>query len=475
MSGLRRTMTLDEPVLRVAAVKCCAVVLLACRLGAGPAIAQEKPVAMPDQASPMTTQSRLAATLEIGLPALASAITSDFPRRIATIDERVNCVHRRVFVFRVNANCDVDGYVERTGPVTLYGRSDRVYGAVPIYGAAEVRGANRFTSRIARDTEARVTMEIEAQPQLRRDWSLDLKVSDSFHWNEAPYIHILGRDISLAGYVEPRIREQLARVRARAIAAARRLDLPGKAATAWRRVLEPIKLADNPEVWLQVTPQSAAFAGVRASAKVLEGSLEITGTAETFVGHMPAPAAPTPLPPLGDEVAAPRAFEVVLPMHIGYDVLHKSIADAIAASPIGGAAIKDIQIYPSSGKLVVGLLIGNSQEPNAHDDWVYFSGAPKIDSDKKTIQLSDLTVAAGSNGEADRLLAQLRQTVSVSYDDASQKLLAAANQRLVRTLQNGFRMEGHLGSVNLDGVELLADGLNIPLRASGDLKIVYQP
>jgi hypothetical protein len=29
--------------------------------------------------------------------------------------------------------------------------------------------------------------------------------------------------------------------------------------------------------------------------------------------------------------------------------------------------------------------------------------------------------------------------------------------------------------VNLDSVQLLADGLNIPLRAGGDLKIIYQP
>jgi hypothetical protein len=228
--------------------------LLACWLGAGAAIAQEKPAAMPDQAAPTTTESRIAATLEIGLPALAAAITGDFPRRIATINERVNCVNRRVLVFRVHANCDVDGFVERTGPVTLFGRGDRVYGAVPIYGAAEIRGANRFTERIARDTEARANLEVEARPQLRHDWSLELHISDGFHWNEAPYIHIMGRDISLAEYVEPRIREQLAHVRSRAIAAARRLDLPGKAATAWRRAFDPIKLADNPEVWLQVTP-----------------------------------------------------------------------------------------------------------------------------------------------------------------------------------------------------------------------------
>ena len=51
--------------------------------------------------------------------------------------------------------------------------------------------------------------------------------------------------------------------------AARRLGLRGKAATAWRHAFEPAKLAATPPVWLQLTAQSAAFAGVSADRQVL--------------------------------------------------------------------------------------------------------------------------------------------------------------------------------------------------------------
>src|ERR1700744_1903247 len=101
------------------------------------AFADDKPPLAPDTVAPVSTDSRISATIEFGLPALAEAIGKDIPRRLASIDERVNCVHRRVFVFRVNANCDIWGYIERTGPVSLYGRGDRVYGSVPIHGAIE--------------------------------------------------------------------------------------------------------------------------------------------------------------------------------------------------------------------------------------------------------------------------------------------------------------------------------------------------
>jgi hypothetical protein len=446
----------------------------------GAAFAADKPPLNPDLALPFTTTSRISATIEFGLPALASAIERDIPRRLATIDERISCVHRRVLVFRVNANCDISGFVERTGPVSLYGRGDHVIGAVPIYGAVEGQGANRFTARIHGDTEARATVEAEARPQLRRDWSLDLNFSDAFHWSEPPYLHVLGRDIALAPYAEPRIRAQLARVRSRAAAAAQRLDLRDKAASAWQQAFEPIKLADDPEVWLQLTPQNAAFAGVRANAKVLSGSLELSGSAETLVGQAPPVVTPTALPPLGTDVTAPGTFDIILPVRIGYDTLREKLMQVIAAAPKGETTIREVQVYPSSGKLVVGLRVAKSSETDpAAGEWVYLSGTPNVDVDRQTLQLSDLAAdgAAVNNIGAvlgdDQLLGQLKEQANVSYGVAYQNLLNAANQRLTRPLKNGFRMEGHLTSAKLEKVLLLADGVSIALRAGGDLKILF--
>lgn len=148
----------------------------------------------------------------------------------------------------------------------------------------EGQGANRFTARIYGETEASATIEAEAHPQLSRDWWLDLNFSDGFRWSEPPVLHVLGREIPLAKYAEPRIHAQLGVVRSHALAAARRLDLHDKAAVAWRHAFEPIQLADNPAVWLQIMLQNASFAGVRADARVLRGSLELSGAAATVVG-----------------------------------------------------------------------------------------------------------------------------------------------------------------------------------------------
>src|SRR5262249_42088532 len=150
----------------------------------------------------------------------------------------------------------------------------------------------------------------------------------------------------------------LGMVRERALAAARRLDLRDKAATAWRHAFEPVQLSDNPQVWLQLTPQSAAFAGVRADGKVLRGSLELAGSAETVIGPQPPAVAATALPSLGREVSQPGAFDVVLPVRIGYDVIKDRISQALSGiAPAAGLSVRDVEVYPSSGKLVLGLRI----------------------------------------------------------------------------------------------------------------------
>jgi hypothetical protein len=396
------------------------------------ASAAEKPLLAPDTLAPFSTDSRISATIEFGLRDVASDIEADIPRRLASIDERVSCVHRRVLFFRVNANCDIYGYVERSGPVSLSGRGDRVYGSMPIYGALEGQGANRFTARIHGETEASATIEAEARPALTKDWSVDLNFSDGFHWSEPPVLHVLGREIPLSNYAEPRVRAELGQVRERALAAARRLDLHAKAETAWQHAFEPVQLSEDPPVWLQLMPQSIAFAGVRASSTVLSGTLQLSGSAETVVGQQPPQVTVTPLPSLGQEVSDPGSFDVILPIHIGYDTLKDKISQAIGQLPtVAGFAVRDVDVYPSSGKLVVGLRIAKSadNDPNA-GRWVYLIGALQVDTDGHAVRLSDLdatTTDEELSPVIEPIVAQLRDKMSVDYGVAYQNLLKAAN------------------------------------------------
>jgi hypothetical protein len=442
------------------------------------ASALDKPPLAPDTVAPFSTDSRILASVEFSLPALAAEIEKDIPKRLATINERVSCVHKRVLFARINANCDVYGYVERSGGVSLYGRGDRIYGSLPIYGALEGQGANRFTSHIRGESEASATVEAEARPELTPDWSIDLNFSDALRWNEPPVLHVAGREIPISKYAEPKVRAQLAVVRERAIAAVRKLDLHDKAAAAWRQAFEPVQLSATPEIWLQLIPSSVAFAGVRADGKVLRGSLQLSGSAETVVGQKPAPVTATALPPLGRDIGQVGQFDVILPVRIGYDVIKDKITQALAIlAPAAGMSVNEVEVYPSSGKLVVGLRIAKASDTDATaGQWAYLTGGLQVDGDAHTIHLSDVNAATDDPAlgpVVSTIVSMLGDKMSIDYASMQENALNAANAKLNRPLKDGFRMEGHLSSAKLEKVYRSADGVMLALRIGGDLKILY--
>jgi len=458
---------------------CHCLASLALLAAVSPARATDKPPLAPDPPPILTTASRVSATLDLGLPALAAAITERVPKRLASINERINCVHRTILVFKVNANCDITGFIDRTSPVSLAGRGDHLAGALTIYGAAEGQGANRITERIHGQTEASATIEADARPQLRKDWSVDLNISDSFHWNEPPFLHVFGHDIALARFVEPKIKEQLAGLRKRAQAAVEKLDLRGKAASAWKHAFEPIRLSEEPPVWLQLAPQSIAFSGIRANEKSLSGSIELSGTAQTEIGQQPTPVTPTGLPPLGEAVTSPGTFDIILPVRVSYESLKERLKPLLAMQTTPDTSLREVDIYPSAGKLIVGLRLAKAAEtdPNA-GQWTYLAFSPKADADKQTISLGEVEIKGTITDErlanlVQQLAPQLKDMPPVDYGPAYQAILKAANERLNRPLKDGFRMEGHLASARLEKISLQADGIVIGLKAAGDLKILY--
>ena len=123
------------------------------------------------------------------------------------------------------------------------------------------------------------------------------------------------------------------------------------------------------------------------------------------------------------------------------------------------------------------MRIGKASDTDANaGQWSYLTAALQVDADGHSVRLSDLGVATNDEQLAtviDPIVTQLRDKMSVDYGVAYQNLLNATNQKLTRPLKDGFRMEGNLSSAKLEKVYLPADGIEIALRASGELKIVY--
>jgi hypothetical protein len=257
----------------------------------------------------------------------------------------------------------------------------------------------------------------------------------------------------------------------------RAIDVRRKAETAWRHAFTPVRIADS--VWLRMTPESVAFAGLHSTSDVLEGAIEFSGPVETDFGGTAPAVNPTPLPQLGSDVAAPGHFGFLIPLTLSYQILREVIQPA--ASQAFNAAVKDVDVYPSNGKLVVGLQFDSPPAgvDATSDGWVYMTAQPKADAGGTTLTLDGAQLLTGSpNGstvDVSKIFDATRQKVLSNYKPQYDAMLQQANAKLTRDLGNGFRSQGSFTSANIDKVVLLKDSIEIVARATGTLRVVYTP
>lgn len=458
-----------------------ATVLVALLLSSS-ALAVDKPPLSADDVTPAITPSKMSAILEFPLSDIDRALERRIPKTLVSFDDRTtSCWHRRVLGRMVNIDCTYSGEVERTGPVSLRAEGGRLVGTTPLFGSVEAEGTRGFARMLRGEAEGAMTVFATARPRLRKDWSVSLDMSEGFRWREPPTLQILGFRINMSRYVEPKIRAQLSRVQRDAVSAIRALDVRDKADRAWRKAFTPVQLVEQPPVWLQITPQSVAFSGVRAEGRVLEGSLEIFGTTQTTIGAESPANTPTPLPPLGDDVAEPGRFDVIVPVGIDYSAIRQQMQQAVNSNAgQGGPGFSDVEIYPSAGKLVVGLRLAAS---GSDGQWVYLTATPKADDSSQTVQFPDLALQgdAATAGSSDvaalfgnpAFLQTLQQRLATGYQSEHDRIIASVNAKLTRPLGDGFRSEGQLTSAGVERIVLTQAALRIDLRATGKMRLLY--
>jgi hypothetical protein len=444
-----------------------------------PAFAAEKPPLAPDQDTPLVVESRVSAVLSFSAHALAEELDREVPRRLASFDDRLTtCGHRRAFFRRrVDIQCFVTGYVERTGPVYLRAEGDRLVAEIKLEGSVYGQGARGLARLVHGVAQGAMNVFVEAKPRLTRDWTVNLNMAQSYRWTEPPMLRVFGRDIPIARYVEPQIQAQSRRVEGEVAAKMRAIDVRRKAETAWRHAFTPVRIADS--VWLRMTPESVTFAGLHSTSDVLEGAIEFSGPVETDFGGTAPAVNPTPLPQLSSDVAAPGHFEFLIPLTLSYQVLREVIQPA--ASQAFNAAVKDVDVYPSNGKLVIGLQFDSPPAgvDATSDGWVYMIAQPKADAGGTTLTLDGAQLLTGSpNGstvDVSKIFDAARQKVLSNYKPQYDAMLQQANAKLTRDLGNGFRSQGSFTSANIDKVVLLKDSIEIVARATGTLRVVYTP
>jgi hypothetical protein len=448
--------------------------------------------------------SVLAVPVDADQTVLTNAIEKALPRELWSIDKKVaKCVPPqkvKLFGKRINVTpaigCTIVGTVQR-GAVTLHGEGQDIVADLPILA----RISARDVAGILKGETATGTAHAQARIRLdlRRDWRPTGTVRLRYDWTTPPGIDFLGQRITFTDMADRKLQpivRQLEKDLPRELAKA---DLRGQITPLWRRSFAVIELNhDKPPVWMRVTPQRLIYGGYKLEAGRVRLSLGLETLTETFVGPKPAALPPTPLPDLVKAKTDGR-FRFFIPVIADYQELEPVILRALTKrsrrpfnlpglGAVNARFDKVVAYGTTGGRIAVGLTLGATPASGiggTTHGTIWIAARPINEQNSAKIAFADLSVTGNTDGVGGNLLLTLGNSPAVSgmiadalvqnfardLDDLTGKI-----RRAIESKQEGaFAINAHIDSVQTGVIRAYGEGLYLPVRATGDARVVYRP
>lgn len=496
MRGVRR---------RPAAAGC-----LACTVAAGLLVAgcsQHHPSEPPPRATdPVPTPSEssvIAVPIDADAAILTRAIESAVPKTLWTIDKHLDqCIApRRIKLFGKRRKvtpaigCTVIGVVTR-GPIRLHGAGHYIIADMPLHARISARDVGGVlkgeTATGSAKAHARIRLSIGP------DWTPHGSVKLHYDWTTPPGVDFLGQRITFADKADETLKPVVRKLEAALPRELARINLRNDATKLWRQSFTSIQLnADNPPVWMRITPRRLFYRDYALSGGRLRLDLGMEAVTESFVGPRPADPAPTPLPRL-KRSDAKRQLRFFIPVVADYAELEPVILRALVKrsarpfdlptiGPVTARFDKVVAYGTTEGRIAVGItlaakLASRTGAPTVGTIWL--AAHPVNAAGSAKVGFDNLTVSGDTNGVAGDLLIRLGNSPSVStliagalgqnftgdLDGLLGKIRAAIDQKRV----GDFIIRAKLTEIETGRIEAHGQGLYLPVRVGGDAGITYQ-
>jgi hypothetical protein len=465
------------------------------RVEAPPRVAD--PIEVPKQLS------AIAVPLDVNTAVLTRALERAIPRTLWSIDKHIEkCVpaarvrlFKRAIKVTPSLGCTVTGTVTRAA-IRLRGEGEEIVADVPIQARISARDVGGVlkgeTATGSAMAHARVRLS------LGPDWRPSATVRLAYDWTTPPGIDFLGQRITFTDQadakLQPAVRE-LERTLPQEIA---KLDLHGKVAEAWRQSFTSLQLnAENPPVWMRITPQKLSYGGYALSGNRLRLRLGLAALTETFVGPRPADPKPGPLPPLTRERSGER-LQFFLPVVADYAQLEPVILKALTKrarrpfvlpgiGPVVARFDKVTGYGTHGGRIAVGLALaarpaGSSSETHGV---VWITAVPVNKPGSQRVHFEKLAVNGNTDGVGGDILVRLVSSPGLKDEVAGaltqnfthdfDKLLGKVRRAIVEKRAGAFVIRAEIEKVRTGQLKAGGQGLYLPVWADGSARVEYVP
>ncbi len=239
---------------------------------------------------------------------------------------------------------------------------------------------------------------------VKPDWKVATSTdANGYDWIEKPYIRIGFIEVPITGIVSRILDQEQQKIAVQLDdQLQQQLDLKPFLQKVWELMQQPIRVSQQYNAWLRVTPLEVWMTPLKAQGSAIRARIGIKAHTETVFGHQPTAPSPSPIPTLKISDQAADDFQLGLTGEISH-----AAATQIAASELVGKTfefqngsrkitITSVDLYGNNSNLVIKTGITGSLAGT-----IYLIGKPFYNPKSQAIELKDMDFSLDTK---DRLL-----------------------------------------------------------------------
>ncbi len=333
-----------------------------------------------------------------------------------------------------------------------------------------------------KDATASIALNFKTKLTVNRDWSISsYTTSGGYEWITAPTLRLGAMSVPLPVISDVLLESNLGTITQEIDAAIREsLDLRSLASAAWKEIQNPLRVSQDPPLWLRVQPRDAAAIPLQASQEGFRETVGIHIVAELYYGTPPEIPVNSELPPLKITSRIAEGFRVSLMSEIPFSEIN-----AIAKQQLAGYTMKqgkytlkveDAELFGNGDKLVIAAQVSGSIKGT-----VYLSGTPWYDQLTSTLRIRELDfdirtkntlVKSASWLLRGGITGKISENLSFPVGDLLTRAKTEMSSYLSREQPFGyFTLSGSLDQLDIDKILITRESVKVLFTFSGNLKV----
>ena len=330
----------------------------------------------------------------------------------------------------------IDSFLTTTVPLTVTGTPSISLGPF------------RLPAGAAGEFDADLDVTLRTRARLNSDWSLSSESSAEIDVGRAE-LSVGGSIIDLTPIVSEILRRNTDRIAAPINDYLRALDLRSMLNPVWERFRSPVRLSDDPSVWLRIRPIGFSLSPPDAQGDGLRFDIGMEAYLDSVVGTRPEDVDLGPIPALRDASDDTDSFSVAIPISLQLAEARRILSDRIVGreDSIGDNAVVrwlGVDLSGTDNRLRVAVLFeAETGFPFVNElaGEMVLEGRPHFDAGSQTLTMQNIDYELNSDsrlaGLADWLIHdRLRDRIQAELVFPTDEIIEDIRQDLQAELEN---------------------------------------